>query len=221
MEEQGPLCVNVHATNSSTENLSIHDMINWVNNCLREHRTKIEQLCSGAAYCQFMDMRFQGCVSLSKVKVKTNLEYEYIQHFKVLQASFLNVGVDKHIPVNRMIKGRFQDNLEFVQWFKRSSSTPTTSAGNTTGRKTGGAPPSGRHPPGPFRIANIHKVAVNRPVHATKPMTRKALGPVSKTHWRCHLDTRRCWRVGRVYESSCQTEGQGGRLEGGRGRTAS
>ncbi|KAG0415779.1 hypothetical protein HPB47_007039 [Ixodes persulcatus] len=101
MEEQGPLCANVHATNSSTENLSIRDMINWVNNSLREHCTKIEQLCSGAAYCQFMDMLFPGLL-----------------HKKV--------GVDKNIPVNRMIKGRFQDNLEFVQWFKRSSSTPTT-----------------------------------------------------------------------------------------------
>ncbi|KAG0416435.1 hypothetical protein HPB47_006396 [Ixodes persulcatus] len=47
-----------------------------------------------------------------------------------------------------MIKGRFQDNLEFVQWFKRSSSTPTTSAGSTTGRRTGGATPSEAAPAG-------------------------------------------------------------------------
>ncbi|KAG0416436.1 hypothetical protein HPB47_006397 [Ixodes persulcatus] len=63
-------------------------MINWVNNSLGEHCTKIEQLCSGAAYCQFMDMLFPGCVSLRKVKFKTNQEYEYIQNFKVLQAYF-------------------------------------------------------------------------------------------------------------------------------------
>ncbi|XP_022646543.1 microtubule-associated protein RP/EB family member 1-like isoform X2 [Varroa jacobsoni] len=114
-----PLCVNVYATSCTTENLSRHDMLAWVNDCLKTHYTKIEELCSGAAYCQFMDMLFAGCVQLKKVKFKTNLEHEYIQNFKILQAAFKRVGVDKNIPVDRLVKGRFQDNFEFVQWFKK------------------------------------------------------------------------------------------------------
>lgn len=52
--------VNVYATNVTTENLSRHDMLSWVNNSLQSNFTKIEELCTGAAYCQFMDMLFPG-----------------------------------------------------------------------------------------------------------------------------------------------------------------
>lgn len=56
---------------------------------------------------------------IKKVKVDAKLEHEFINNFKILQNSFKKVGVDKVIPVERLIKGRFQDNFEFVQWFKK------------------------------------------------------------------------------------------------------
>lgn len=53
------------------------------------------RLFAGAAYCQFMDMLFPGCISLKKVKFQAKLEHEYIHNFKLLQASFKRVNVDK------------------------------------------------------------------------------------------------------------------------------
>merc|ERR1712179_245670 len=64
-------------------------------------------------------MLFPNCVQLKKVKFKTKLEHEYIQNFKVLQAAFKRMTVDKIIPVDKLVKGRFQDNFEFLQWFKK------------------------------------------------------------------------------------------------------
>ena len=29
------------------------------------------------------------------------------------------MNVDKIVPVDRLVKGRFQDNFEFIQWFKK------------------------------------------------------------------------------------------------------
>ena len=46
------MAVNVYATSSTTENLSRHDMLAWVNDCLTTKYAKIEELCTGAAYCQ-------------------------------------------------------------------------------------------------------------------------------------------------------------------------
>lgn len=104
-----------------------------------------------------MDMLFQGSVPMKRVKFRTNLEHEYIQNFKILQAAFKKMNVDKvswfsdiwkcerwcwcwwvwmsnvawmrlkHktwismqiVPVDRLIKGRFQDNFEYLQWFKK------------------------------------------------------------------------------------------------------
>ncbi|XP_075165332.1 microtubule-associated protein RP/EB family member 1 isoform X1 [Haematobia irritans] len=113
------MAVNVYSTNVTTENLSRHDMLLWVNDCLKAQFSKIEELCTGAAYCQFMDMLFPGCVPMKRVKFRTNLEHEYIQNFKILQASFKKMSVDKIIPIDKLIKGRFQDNFEFLQWFKK------------------------------------------------------------------------------------------------------
>merc|ERR1719357_300781 len=64
-------------------------------------------------------MLFPGSVQVKKVKFNTKLEHEYITNFKVLQASFKKMNVDKIVPVDRLVKGRFQDNFEFLQWFKK------------------------------------------------------------------------------------------------------
>merc|ERR1711973_766500 len=64
-------------------------------------------------------MLFPGSIMVKKVKFKTNLEHEYIQNFKLLQGSFKKMNVDKIIPVDKLIRGKFQDNFEFLQWFKK------------------------------------------------------------------------------------------------------
>lgn len=91
------MAVNVYSTNVTSENLSRHDMLAWVNDCLQSNFAKIEELCTGAAYCQFMDMLFPGSVPMKRIKFKTNLEHEYIQNFKILQAAFKKMSVDKVI----------------------------------------------------------------------------------------------------------------------------
>lgn len=42
-----------------------------------------------------MDLLFPGCVSLKKVKFQAKFEHEYIHNFKLLQASFKRMNVDK------------------------------------------------------------------------------------------------------------------------------
>merc|ERR1719342_1529521 len=64
-------------------------------------------------------MLFPGSIQVKKVKFNTKLEHECIDNFKVLQVAFKKMNVDKIVPVDRLIKGRFQDNFEFLQWFKK------------------------------------------------------------------------------------------------------
>lgn len=47
-----------------------------------------------------MDLLFPGCISLKKVKFQAKLEHEYIHNFKLLQASFKRMNVDKVSFVN-------------------------------------------------------------------------------------------------------------------------
>eukprot|EP00111_Clytia_hemisphaerica_P023667 TCONS_00069759-protein len=113
------MAVNVFNTGATSDNLSRHEMLTWINDSLQSNFTKIEQMASGAAYCQFLDMLFENCVPMKKVKVQAKLEHEYIVNWKLLQNGFKKVGVDKTIPVDKLIKARFQDNFEFCQWFKK------------------------------------------------------------------------------------------------------
>lgn len=113
------MAVNVHCTNGCTFNLSRTSLLTWVNDTLEAKFTKVEELCSGAAYCQFMDMLFPDSVPIKRIKFLTNLEHEYIQNFKILQASFLKLGVDKKIPIDQITKGNFLDNFQFLQWFRK------------------------------------------------------------------------------------------------------
>ncbi|ORX85282.1 EB1 domain protein [Basidiobolus meristosporus CBS 931.73] len=92
-------------------------LLAWVNDLLQLSYTKIEQLGTGAAYCQILDSIY-GDVPMSKVKFQANQEYEYLNNFKLLQAAFLKHRIDKNIPMERLSKCRFQDNLEFLQWLK-------------------------------------------------------------------------------------------------------
>ena len=59
--------VNVYSTSATTDNLSRHDMLAWINDCLQSKYTKIEEMCSGSAYCQFMDMLFPGTYAYNYV----------------------------------------------------------------------------------------------------------------------------------------------------------
>ncbi|GAA48383.1 microtubule-associated protein RP/EB family [Clonorchis sinensis] len=111
--------VNVHSTSQMTDNLSRHEILQWINQCLDSSYGKIEELCTGAAYCQLTDMLFPGTLVFKKVKFNTKLEHESINNFKVLQALFKKHGVDKEVPIEKLVKGKFQDNFEFVQWYKR------------------------------------------------------------------------------------------------------
>lgn len=80
---------------------------------------KIEQLGTGAVYCQIMDSLFPKQVHMSKVQWKAKNEWEFINNFKILQQSFLKCKLNKYIDVERLSKAKYQDNLEFAQWMKR------------------------------------------------------------------------------------------------------
>jgi len=122
------------------------ELLNWLNDFLQLDYKKVEQVCSGSAYCQLMDALYPGKVPLSKVNFNAKFEYEYLKNFAVLQQIFDKVGIDKRIDVNTLIKGKFQDNLEFLQWMKKYfdmhyGGDPYDAVGRRQGKGGGTAPP--------------------------------------------------------------------------------
>eukprot|EP00756_Hemistasia_phaeocysticola_P058128 Hpha_TRINITY_DN34740_c0_g1::TRINITY_DN34740_c0_g1_i1::g.178081::m.178081/K10436/MAPRE; microtubule-associated protein, RP/EB family len=99
--------------------VSRSELIHWVNEFIGLNYSKVEQCCSGIAHIQIVDALFPGTVPLHKVNFSAKLEHEYINNLKVLQNAFSANGIKKVIEIERLVKGKYQDNLEFLQWIKR------------------------------------------------------------------------------------------------------
>ncbi|GFE52762.1 microtubule associated protein protein [Babesia ovis] len=94
------------------------ELIAWVNGAIGVTIERIEQCSNGAIYIQLLDSVHPGRVPLARVKFNAALEYEFLANYKILQSVFTRIGIDKHIDVQKLTKGRYQDNLEFLQWLR-------------------------------------------------------------------------------------------------------
>ena len=70
---------------------------------------------------------------MAKVKWQAKFDYEFVENYKILQNAFDKNGVKRHIDVStpissnsnlflqvdKLVKAKYQDNLEFCQWIKR------------------------------------------------------------------------------------------------------
>merc|ERR1719436_851979 len=122
-------------------------------------------------------MLFPGSTRLKQVKFGAKHEHEFIHNFKLLQNSFKKMGVDKVIPVERLIKGRFQDNFEFVQWFKKFFDANYQGEGYdaiAARSQAGAAAPATRTPA--TRPPAVRKAAASKPAAARGEAARASPG---------------------------------------------
>merc|ERR1719336_2591183 len=121
-------------------------------------------------------MLFPGLVPIKRVKFDSKLEHEKINNFKLLQAAFKKMNVDQTVDVDKLAKQKFQDNFEFLQWFKKffdanytgEEYDPVAARGGIelNGGSGNGAAPSRM----PVASSNGHSPAA-------KPMAKRAPAP--------------------------------------------
>ena len=56
---------------------------------------------------------------MSRINFGARHEYESLTNYKVLQNVFNKNRISKPIPVDRLVRCKMQDNLEFLQWIKK------------------------------------------------------------------------------------------------------
>jgi len=141
------MAVNVFNTSVVCQNLSRHDMLAWVNGSLQSQIGKIEEMGTGAAYCQLMDILFPGTIPLKRVKYSSKQETDAINNFKILQSAFKKLNVDQSVEVDKLVKAKFQDNFEFLQWFKKFFDANYSGDGDYDPVKARGGQPLGQGGP--------------------------------------------------------------------------
>lgn len=95
------------------------EIMDWVNSTLDVNLSKVEDTANGAVACQLLDIMYPGQVPMHKVNWAAKQDFEFVANYKILQNSFTKLNIERHIDVDRLISGRYMDNLEFMQWFKR------------------------------------------------------------------------------------------------------
>jgi RP/EB family microtubule-associated protein len=94
------------------------DILDFFNSLLSMNLKKIEDTASGAVACQLMDYMFPGSIPMKRVNWAAKSDFQFIENYKILQASFSKSNVQKQVDVDRLIRAKYQDNLEFCQWLK-------------------------------------------------------------------------------------------------------
>ncbi|XP_062397446.1 DNA (cytosine-5-)-methyltransferase 3 beta, duplicate a [Sardina pilchardus] len=114
------MATNVSLDGSMKENLwSSSDVLKWLNKTLQTEFNQVEQTRSGACYCQLMHCLFPKSIDLEKVKFQEQEREEFIHNYHLLQESFVKNGVNRVVPVEELVKGRFKTTFYFLKWFKK------------------------------------------------------------------------------------------------------
>ena len=94
------------------------ELLDFFNNLLDLQLTKIEQTASGAIACQLTEYIYPGSIPMSKVNWEARSDYEFVNNYKLLQKAFTKHAVKRYVDVDKLIRAKYQDNLEFCQYLK-------------------------------------------------------------------------------------------------------
>lgn len=164
-------------------------LLSWLNDLLALSYSKVEECANGAAYCQIIHSLHPTVVPLKRVDFTARAQYAMVANYKVLQAAFTKLSIDRHIDVEKLIRGKYQDNLEFLQWLKGYYSTTGPEGGvpgydPVAARGRAGAPtpravPAARPAPGRPGAAATRPTPGARPAPGARP-TRGAAAAVGR-----------------------------------------
>ncbi|XP_016962522.1 microtubule-associated protein RP/EB family member 1-like [Drosophila biarmipes] len=98
----------------------------WVKELLEIDIACIEELCSGAIYCQILDMIFEDVVPLGDVIFATNAIADFRKNLEVLRECLYVLQIPLEVPVEDLAWCAFEANLNFAANFYQCFKQLTT-----------------------------------------------------------------------------------------------
>ncbi|XGW22593.1 hypothetical protein V3C99_005090 [Haemonchus contortus] len=169
------MVTNVYVSAVTQDNISRHELLAWVNNLLKANFSKIEEMSTGAAYCQLTHLLFRDSINLRKVKWNSRNEMDHINNWKILGTAWKALGVDKPVLVERLTKAKFQDNFEFLQWFFKffnANYVDECEEYDALAARGGEPLPAGSKGPTPTRVAPA-RTSLNTTIRASSNTTQR------------------------------------------------
>ncbi|XP_037960257.1 microtubule-associated protein RP/EB family member 3-like [Teleopsis dalmanni] len=99
-------------------NLS-NEYLTWINGKVDAKVNNVEDLCTGAVFCQLLHRLHPSSINLRKVIFYTNQECDFMSNYLLLQQSLNSLKVNKSINITRVIRYQFMPNLKMLIWFRK------------------------------------------------------------------------------------------------------
>lgn len=99
------------------ENNSAKCILDWIATYFTKIE-KIEDASSGYLYCEIIEKCHPGSINMKKLSNSVKLYNHIENNYKQLQIAFDKNDIRKKFDMNKLMKGKFQDNLEFIQFLK-------------------------------------------------------------------------------------------------------
>lgn len=181
----------IAVTAANTRSLTKNVLVGWVRQVLGMYNNKygtdytimkLEEMGQGWAYVYSMRLLFPGAVTntvLKKVKPPTKkpqTSNDWYENLRQFQNLLHRVEIKKQVPIDRLVKCRPQDNLEFLQWFYKFFEINETE--DLAEARANSPEPAAPAAPSPRRTANTRTAAsrtkrtVNTPRRAPETKAR-------------------------------------------------
>uniref|UniRef100_A0A8C1VZF4 DNA (cytosine-5-)-methyltransferase n=1 Tax=Cyprinus carpio TaxID=7962 RepID=A0A8C1VZF4_CYPCA len=91
------------------EKHNLSELLDWLSDILHTSFSQVEHTCSGAAFCQLMNIIHPGSIDINKVKFTTKETADILDNYRLLQEAFSKAQIKK---VNIL------KTLDLLTWFK-------------------------------------------------------------------------------------------------------
>lgn len=110
---------NVWITKMDTQ--PVERLLIWINATMECEVKALNELCTGAIYCQLLHRMCRKSISLARVRWYTNEHRDFESNFTILRCGFSRIGVTKDVPIKQLTAGR--GHFEFINWFYKFYNT--------------------------------------------------------------------------------------------------
>ena len=98
------------------KNLGRLELLSWLNELVECDYPRIEMASDGIAYCQILDAVQPGSVPLHKLNFNAKNKDDYARNLKFFDGQVKKLRLPHEVNVNMLANGKFQYNMECIQW---------------------------------------------------------------------------------------------------------
>jgi RP/EB family microtubule-associated protein len=73
-------------------------------------------LADGVAFAQLIDAIHPGSINIFKLNLSTRYPDDCLRNLKIVEDALKKLKIGQPFSFDKMARGRFQDNITFLQW---------------------------------------------------------------------------------------------------------